>query len=114
MLLSDPSRVDTTGWRRFANRGAALGLLSGAFFAVSAVGYRAASLSLPSGDVLMRAALTLAVVATAQTMILGAWLIWREPGEVARVLRSWRVTALVGVTMMFEMLCLFADSLAGK
>ncbi len=102
LLLSDPPKTDATptGWTRFFNRAAGLGIASGALFGVSAVGYRAASLSLPADDVFLRAALTLAVVTTAQTLALGAWLAWRERGELTRVLRSWRVSSLVGLTSM--------------
>ncbi len=50
------------------NRAAGLGLLSGVFFAVSAVGYRGASLSLGSGDTALRAGFTLAVVTASQTV----------------------------------------------
>lgn len=109
LLLSDPPKTATTplGWTRFFNRAAGLGLASGALFGVSAVGYRAASLSLPAEDVFLRASLTLAVVTTAQTLALGAWLIWREKGEVTRVIRSWRVSSLVGLTSMLGSLAWF-------
>src|SRR5690606_20014717 len=33
-----------------------------------------------------------------QTVLMAAWLRWREPGEIGRVLARWRRTALVGVT----------------
>jgi len=58
ILLADPPQAafGPTGWRRLLNRAAGLGLLSGALFAVAAVGYRAASLSLVSNDVFLRAA----------------------------------------------------------
>jgi len=85
---------------RFFNRAAGLGVLSGALFAVSAIGYRGASLSLPSDDVFLRASLTLAVVICLQSLILGAWLVLREPGEITKVLRNWRIAGLVGLTSM--------------
>ena len=102
LLLSDPPKTEDTptGWTRFFNKAAGLGIASGALFGVSAVGYRAASLSLPSDDVFLRASLTLAVVTAAQTLALGAWLTIREKGEVTRVVKSWRVSSLVGLTSM--------------
>ena len=102
LLLSDPPQAENapTGWTRFFNRAAGLGIASGAFFGVSAVGYRAASLSLPSDDVFLRASMTLAVVTAWQTLALASWLAVCERGEVTRVMRSWRVSSLVGLTSM--------------
>lgn len=101
-LLADPP--ETGGpvrlRDRVINRAAILGLLAGALFAVSAIGYRGASLSLPTGDVLLRAAFTLAAVTTTQTLIMVVWLSFREPGEVGKVFRAWRITSLVGLTSM--------------
>ena len=78
------------------NRAMWLGLAAGAGFAVSAVGFRGASLALDGGDYLQRAGLTVMVSVTLQTLIMTAFLTWREPGQVARALRSWRVAVWVG------------------
>ena len=78
---------------RGSNRALMLGVLSGTGFAVAAVSYRAAALSLPEGDYLIRAGYTLAVTVTLQTVIMGAFIGLREPGELARVLASWRSSA---------------------
>lgn len=79
------------------NRAALIGVASGAGFAVAGVSYRAASLSLPSGDFLIRATLTLACVLLFQTVIMAVWLRLREVGQISAVLRSWRISAWVGV-----------------
>ena len=73
-----------------------LGLAAGAGFAVAAVSYRGAALSLPAGDFLLRAALTLAVTVALQTLIMGLYLKLKEPGELRRVLRGWRGGIWVG------------------
>lgn len=96
---------DTPGaagaWRqRIMNRAAGLGLLSGVFFAISAVGYRGAVLALEGGDTILRAGLTLAVVTAAQAIALGLWLAIREAGQITAVLRAWRVAGLVGLFSM--------------
>ena len=39
----------------------------------------------------LRAAFGLAVLTLCQTAIMTVWLVWREPGEIGRVLRAWRV-----------------------
>jgi len=85
-----------------------LGLGSGAMFGISAVSYRAASLSLESGDFLIRAALTLAFVTMLQTALMSLYLWFREPGEITRVLNRWRITVWVGVTGMLGSLGWFA------
>lgn len=78
-------------------RPALLGLGSGALFGVSAVCYRAASLSLGGEGFLMQAAFTLLCVTATQTVLMSLWLRWREPGQISATLRQWRLTALVGV-----------------
>ncbi|HEY7644055.1 MAG TPA: DMT family transporter [Hyphomicrobiales bacterium] len=90
------------------NRSALLGIASGAFFGVSAVCYRGAALSLESGDFLIRAALTLAVVTLMQTVLMSAYLAVREPGEIGRVFAAWRVTMWIGATGMIASLAWFA------
>jgi drug/metabolite transporter (DMT)-like permease len=100
ILLSDPPKLAGRGvwYRRILNRASAYGIGSGAIFAVSATSYRGASLSLGSGDFIIRAVFTLACVTVFQTIAMSLWLRLREPGEITRVLKSWRVTTLVGLT----------------
>ena len=107
LLLSDPPGGEGSFFSRIFNRAAGLGVLSGIFFSISAVGYRGASLALESGDVALRAGVTLAIVTTVQTLTLAAWLAWRERGQIMAVLRAWRVAALVGITSMIGSFCWF-------
>ncbi len=83
-----------------ADRAVLLGLVSGAAFAVAIVSFRGASLALPSGDYLIRAALTLAVAVSMQSLIMGAYLGLFEAGELRRVVRAWRPASVVGLTGM--------------
>ncbi|MDA5094111.1 DMT family transporter [Aliiroseovarius sp. KMU-50] len=106
ILLSDPPEGGTS-WRRFFNKAAGLGLLSGMLFAVSATGYRGASLSLGLDDVVARAGFTLACVTAFQSTIMALWMRLREPGEITRVLGAWRVGVLVGLTSMIGSFCWF-------
>ncbi len=96
LALSKPQE----GQVRFVNRATALGLLSGLLFAVSGVGYRGASLSLAEGDAVLRALLTLSAVTTFQTCIMAAGLAVTQRAEIAKTLRAWRITALVGLTSL--------------
>lgn len=101
IYLSDPpDRQSGRFWHSLFNRAAGLGLLSGVLFAVSAVGYRGASLSLDSSSVFLRAGTTLAVVTASQTIAMALWLVWRDRGQLIAVARAWRVAGLVGVTSM--------------
>lgn len=102
VLLSDPPRGDVAlPWRaRLFNAASGYGLASGLLFGISAVGYRGASLALEGGSVFLRASFTLSAATAVQTLALLLWLVWRERDEIGKVLASWRVSSLVGVTSM--------------
>jgi drug/metabolite transporter (DMT)-like permease len=76
----------------------AYGIASGALFGISAVAFRAASLALAHPSYLMSAATTLLGEQTLQTVLLGGWLAWREPGQLGVVRANWRVASLAGAT----------------
>ena len=103
-VLALSSAESGVGSRRLllalTERTALIGLASGALFGVSAVSYRAASLSLGGEGFLIQAAFTLASVLAFQTLVMGAYLAWREPGELGRVLGAWRVAGWVGLAGM--------------
>ncbi len=84
-----------------------LGLVSAAFLGASSVFYRGASLSLGHDTIVMAAAFTLAVSLTIQTLIMGVWIVWREPGEFGRVLKNWRTAGAVGLVGMLGSVCWF-------
>ena len=107
LMLSDMPDIAGNWRRRIMNPAAGLGLLSGILFAISGVTYRGASLELASDDPGLRALVTLAVVATAQMLALGAWLAWREKGEIGRVLRAHRAAKWIGLSSMAGSLCWF-------
>lgn len=113
VLLSDPPKTIGQGrfTRRIFNRAAALrrcGAGAGFRGAVRRVGdrHRAASLSLQA-DTLMRAALTLACVTSFQAVAMAGYLLLAQRGQVAKVLRNWRITGLVGSFGMLGSLCWF-------
>ncbi|EBA12482.1 DMT family transporter [Roseobacter sp. CCS2] len=109
LLLSDPPGGVGPWHQRIFNRATALGLGAGVLFGISGNGYRGASLSLGDGDgdVFYRAIITLALVTAFQTLAMALWLVWRERGEIGRVLASWRVAGLVGITSMIGSICWF-------
>lgn len=79
---------------------ALIGIASGAFFGISAVTYRAASLGLDGGDFIIRAAFTLAFVTVFQTIVMAVYMRLREPGQISSVLTSWRISGWVGLVGM--------------
>lgn len=86
--------------RNLTGRTALIGMASGAGFGISAVAYRAAALSLGGDGFWMQAAFTLACVLVFQTLVMGAYLRLREPGQITALLRLWRVAIWVGVSGM--------------
>jgi len=89
------------------DKAALLGLASGALFGVSAVTIRGASLSLGDGDFLVRATFTLAVVTTVQTVLMSGYFLFREREQPRLVLRTWRLSGLVGITSVLGSFCWF-------
>ncbi len=86
---------------------ARIGILSGACFGVSAVCYRAASLSLADGDFVVRAAVTLAFTTGFQTLIMVIYMRWREPGQISAVIRAWPVASAAGLAGIIASACWF-------
>lgn len=99
-----PLRALLTGW---IERSALLGLASGAGFAVAAIGVRGASLSLGHPSALMAAGYTLAWTTTVQSLIMTAYLAWRERGQFRPVIDTWRVSGLAGLMSVLGSGCWF-------
>ena len=93
-----------TSW---TNRIAAYGVLSGAGFAVAAVGVRAASLSLHLDGFLVPAAVTLVWVTGMQVVAMSVYMLWRERTQIAAIFRIFRFSSLVGLTGVLGSICWF-------
>lgn len=106
LILSGP-KVEGGFWPRIMTPSAGLGLAAGALFGVSAVSYRGATLFVSGEDPFLRALVTLAAVTTMQTFGMAAWLLWRERGEMSRVLGAWRSAGWIGLTSMAGSFCWF-------
>lgn len=87
---------------------AAYGLCVGVFYAVAAVFYRAAALSLHEGDFLLRALTTLAWVTTAQAGVMALWLRWRSPDILVGVFKAWPLGIWVGFTGIVASACWYS------
>jgi drug/metabolite transporter (DMT)-like permease len=88
-----PLRALVTGW---ATKSAAIGLASGACFAISVVGYRGATLAIEGASFLLAAAVALAVAQLIQTLLLGGWLSFTNPAVVRATFRLWRPSLFAG------------------
>ena len=75
---------------------ALLGIASGAGFGVSAVGYRGAALALGPMPPWYAGAYTLVWAQAIQSVLIAVYLVWREPGALSNVARTWRVSLLAG------------------
>ena len=92
----------------FEVRPVVFGLAAGALFAVAAISYRGATVSLEPAPFLLRALLALATATAMQSFIMAVWLVIVEPGEIKRVLQGWRRTGPVGITGLLGSLGWFA------
>ncbi len=77
-----------------------IGLVCGAFLGASVVFYRGAALSLGHDSAIMAAAYTLAISVVLQTLMMGAFLAFRERRTLIDVLVHWRWSLAVGVAGM--------------
>jgi len=99
VMLISVAHVPMT-WRNIfaslVSRNALIGLTSGTLFGISAVSYRAASLSLGGPNFMMQAATTLLYTILFQTLIMLAWMLWRERAELGRIAKAWKPSLFVG------------------
>jgi len=73
-----------------------IGLVSGALFALSAIGYRGAILALHLPHFVMAATFTLAVGLVMQAALLSAYLALRDPKVLREIARAWRPSLFAG------------------
>lgn len=78
-------------------REAQLGLSAAGIFGLSAVGYRAASLSLTGPNYLVQSGVTLCAAIFIQTLILAIWIYYRAPSDFSNIAKNWRPSLMVGL-----------------
>ena len=88
-LKPGASEVSTT-------RSTVIGLVSGALFALSAIGYRGAILSLDLPHFVMAATYTLAVGLVTQAAMLTLYLVLREPKVLRDIAHAWKPSLFAG------------------
>jgi drug/metabolite transporter (DMT)-like permease len=82
-------------------RPAVLGIVAGAFFALSAIGFRGAILSLESGSFVLRSTTTLAWSLGIQTALLVVWLGLFDRPALLKSFTAWRPSLLAGFAGAF-------------
>jgi len=109
MLLSTGGKRMGPGdfLRALTQPAAITGIASGFFFALTAIGIRRATQSVGGDDRILAALLVLVATVLMQTLLQGAWRMWREPGEMRRVLANWRVSGQVGLLSALGSACWF-------
>jgi drug/metabolite transporter (DMT)-like permease len=94
------------------NRAVPLGLVAGSLFALCSVCFRGATLELDSDSLVVlspfsRAIVTLTVALTLQTILMGVFLVVTQPGQLGKVLASWRIASIVGIVGAVSSICWF-------
>ncbi len=92
LALSWPSK---SGGEIFSWRPAILGIVSGGLFALAAVAFRGGIGAL-NADYIPAATVTLVLSLAIQTVLLSAWLWFRQPDVLRGVLRAWRPSLPAG------------------
>ncbi len=96
ILLSLPRRLD--GKVLQGSRNAAwFGLASGTLFALSGVGYRGAALELAGHSPWVIGGFNVLLAQLMQSMLLGAWLFWRQPQVLAKIAKAWKLSIVAGM-----------------
>jgi drug/metabolite transporter (DMT)-like permease len=75
---------------------AGYGFASGTAFAFSLLGYRGAALSVPDSPAFVTGAFGLVCAQTMQTVLLGSWLYFRQPGALRALAGEWRMSVTAG------------------
>jgi drug/metabolite transporter (DMT)-like permease len=77
-------------------RSTAVGLLSGALFAMSAIGFRGAILTLHLHDFVLAATFTVTVGLVIQAAVLSLYLALRDPQVLRAIMRAWKPSMFAG------------------
>jgi len=101
-ILIATAGVVITALRRGAQKGFAelrptiTGLVAAAGFALSAVGFRGAIITVPGVTFVTAASYTLVLSLFVQTLVLTIYLLWRAPGILRKILGLWKPSMFAG------------------
>ena len=108
MAVAGVLLVSGTDWSRAGLRGAVQGIVAGALFGLSAIGFRGAILALPEGDFFVRALTALAISLSIQTVLALIWLTLFDRAALRGIAREWRGSLAAGALGAFASLCWFS------
>lgn len=91
VVLASGARWSRGGWRPVRD-----GIIAGALFGLSAIGFRGAILALPEGGFVMRSLTILVVTLVWQSAAMLAWLAVRDRAALRGMARDWRVSLAAG------------------
>ena len=94
-------------WHKGGWRAATLGIVAGALFGLSAIGFRGAILALPFGDSVTRAATILTLSLLLQSALMLIWLGLADRPALAGIVRHWRGSLGAGALGAFASLFWF-------
>lgn len=98
MLLGWPAKRPGEAMSPMRDFGpAAMGILAGGCFALSAIGYRGAIHTLADGSAWVRASLTLAVALGLQTALILIYMLIRDRATLRAILAAWRPSLTAGL-----------------
>ena len=93
--------------RTLRQKAALFGFAAGALFALTGVLVKQATGTIALTDKVAAALVTLLAVNTLQTLMHGSWVAAREPATLGAIVRSWRVSWLVGMLSSLGSACWF-------
>ena len=94
-------------WAALTDKSIGVALGCAFTFSISFLTYREAALVIGEGSFLWRGAWTVLLAILMQTVIVGAWLAWREPGLRARLAPHVRLSTFIGATSAVGSICWF-------
>lgn len=106
------ARDEPKTWRTrlrdvLADKALAVALGCAVAFAISFLTYREAALAIGSGSFLWRGAWTVLLAIVIQTVVVGLWLAWREPGLLSRIGPHIGLSSFIGATSAIGSICWF-------
>lgn len=97
VVLLSARDARNAGSRTWLSQAAMYGIGSGALFAITAVGYRGATLALAEPNPAIAGAWTLVWAQSMQSVLLGGYLYLKQRDRLAAVLGAWRMSLLAGM-----------------
>jgi drug/metabolite transporter (DMT)-like permease len=96
ILSRPPQGTVARAFEGWLSPAAFYGLGSGAGFAMASVGYRGAALALPQISPWLIGACGVLLAQLLQTLLLGSFLLLRQPGAVRAIAKAWRLSSVAG------------------